>query len=128
MTRRLLNYDQTSWHDFTRALTSTRKQVELFPCSSKNGTMLVEIKARTGQREKEAVKIADCRRKRKRLGWMREHAHHVKALGPFVLILSNADFLWVAEVAKSASACVYVRVRMYVYTIFVCVFRLFFHS
>lgn len=59
---------------------------------------------------------------------MREHAHHVKALGPFVLILSNADFLWVAEVAKSASACVYVRVRMYVYTIFVCVFRLFFHS
>lgn len=37
---------------------------------------------------------------------MRKHARHVKALGPFVLILSNAHFLWVAEVAKSASVCV----------------------
>lgn len=69
--------------------------------------------------EKEAVKIAGCQRKKKRLGWMRKHARHVKALGPFVLILSNADFLWVAEVAKSASVCAYVCVChcTYVYTI-----------
>lgn len=51
---------------------------------------------------------------------MGKHARHVKALGPFVLILSNADFLWVAEVAKSAS--LYVSVRcMYVYTVCACV-------
>lgn len=49
------------------------------------------------------MKSADRQRKKKRLGWMRKHAHHDKALGPFVLILSNADFLWVAEFAKSAS-------------------------
>lgn len=72
------------------------------PPSSNNSTLLVE----NGDRgEKGAIKIADCQRKRKRLGWTRKHARHVKALGPFVLILSNADFLWVAEVAKSASVC-----------------------
>lgn len=74
---------------------------------------------RESEKEEEAIKIADCQRKKKRLGWMRKHAHHVKALGPFVLILSNADFLWVAEVAKSARVCV--SVRMYVYTICMCV-------
>lgn len=36
---------------------------------------------------------------------MEEHACLVKALGPFVLILNNADFLWVAEVAKIACVC-----------------------
>lgn len=67
--------------------------------------MLVENEGQTGG-ENEAIKIADCQRKKKRLGWMGKHACHVKALGPFVLILSNADFLWVAEDAKSASVCV----------------------
>lgn len=76
--------------------------------------------------EKEAIKIADCQRKKKRLGWMRKHAHHVKALGPFVLILSNADFLWVAEVAKSASVCQCI--CMCIQHVCMCVFRLFVHS
>ena len=72
--------------------------------------------------EKGAVKIADCQRKRKRLGRTRKHARHVKALGPFVLILSNADFLWVAEVAKRASvrSCVNVYMCVSVYAVCVC--------
>lgn len=63
----------------------------------------------------------DCRlqEEENRLGWMGKHARHVKALGPFVLILSNADFLWVAEVAKSAR--VYVSVYVCVYSMCACV-------
>lgn len=56
-------------------------------------------------KKKESIKILEYQRKEKRLGWMEEHACLVKALGPFVLILSNADFLWVAEVAKIACVC-----------------------
>lgn len=42
---------------------------------------------------------------------MKEHSHHVKALEPFVLIQGNADFLWVAEVAKHASLCMRVFIQ-----------------
>lgn len=70
--------------------------------------------------ENEAMKIAGCQRKKK-LGWMGKHARHTKALGPSVLILSNADFLWVREVAKSASSCVCVSVNVCVYNMCVCI-------
>ena len=125
---------KTSWHDFTNTLTSTGKN-KLSPVLSLHPTTSASLgwgedREREREREKEAIKIADCQRKKKRLGWMRKHAHHVKALGPFVLILSNADFLWVAEVAKSGRVCVCACVCVYNMhvCVFLCVFRLFVHS
>lgn len=57
---------------------------------------------------------------------MGKHSRLVKALSPFVLILSNADFLWVAEVAKTASVsgrvCVCVCVSECMRIAYVCMY------
>lgn len=81
--------------NFTNTMTSTRKFAFPFFIQQQDCQL----------KKKESIKILECQRKEKRLGWMEEHACLVKALGPFVLILSNADFLWVAEVAKIACVC-----------------------
>jgi len=47
-------------------------------------------------------------RERNRLGWMGKHSRLVRAVGSFVLILNNADFLWVTATAKAVSVSVYI--------------------